>query len=100
MASGAIFSAVRVSGRRLREQQIVMLGAGSAGIGVADFLREAMVADGLSDQEARSRFWLIDRDGVLHSQRTDLSTEQRIYAQLRGAFAEFSAEFSEYPTSA
>ena len=81
VASGAIFSAVRVSGRPLREQQIVMLGAGSAGIGVADFLREAMVADGLTQQEARSRFWLIDRDGVLHSQRTDLSTEQRIYAQ-------------------
>ena len=81
VASSAIFSAVRVSGRPLREQQIVMLGAGSAGIGVADFLRAAMVGDGLSEQEARSRFWLIDRDGVLHSQRRDLSKEQRIYAQ-------------------
>jgi len=40
-----------------------------------------MVADGLSEQEARSRFWLIDRGGVLHSQRTDLSVEQRVYAQ-------------------
>src|SRR5467141_3810428 len=81
VACGAVFSAVRVSGRRLRDQQIVMLGAGSAGIGVADFLRGAMVADGLSEQEARSRFWLIDRGGVLHSQRTDLSVEQRVYAQ-------------------
>ena len=89
VASGAIFSAVRVSGRRLREQQIVMLGAGSAGIGVADFLREAMVADGLTQQEARSRFWLIDRDGVLHSQRTDLSTEQRVYAQPVERLADF-----------
>ena len=81
VACGAIFSAVRVSDRPLRDQQIVMLGAGSAGIGVADFLREAMVADGLSEQEARSRFWLINRNGVLHSQRTDLSEEQRVYAQ-------------------
>jgi len=81
VACGAILSAVRVSGRRLRDQQIVMLGAGSAGVGVADFLREAMVADGLSEQEARSRFWLINRDGVLHSRRTDLSEEQRVYAQ-------------------
>jgi len=81
VASGAIFSAVRVSGRGLREQKIVMLGAGSAAIGVADFLCEAMVADGLTQQEARSRFWLINRDGVLHSQRTDLSEEQRVYAQ-------------------
>ena len=89
VASGAIFSAVRVSGRRLRDQQIVMLGAGSAGIGVADFLREAMVADGLSDQEARSRFWLVNRDGVLHSQRTDLSEEQRVYAQPADRLANF-----------
>ena len=89
VACGAIISAVRVSGRRLRDQQIVMLGAGSAGVGVADFLREAMVADGLSEQEARSRFWLIDRDGLLHSQRTDLSAEQRVYAQPAERLANF-----------
>jgi len=89
VACGAILSAVRVSGRRLRDQQIVMLGAGSAGIGVADFLREAMVADGLSEQEARTRFWLIDRDGLLHSQRSDLSLEQRVYAQPAERLANF-----------
>ena len=81
VAVGAILSAVRVSGKRLRDQHIVMLGAGSAGTGVADFLRGALVSDGLSAEEARLRFWLINRDGVLHSQRTDLSEEQRVYAQ-------------------
>jgi len=89
VTSGAIFSAVRVSGLRLRDQHIVMLGAGSAGIGVSDFLRDAMVADGLSEQEARSRFWLVNRDGVLHSQRTDLSEEQRVYAQPVERLADF-----------
>ena len=89
VATGAIFSALRVSGRRLREQQIVMLGAGSAGIGVADFLHAAMVADGLSEQEARSRFWLIDREGVLHTGRTGLSEEQRVYAQPAERLANF-----------
>jgi malate dehydrogenase (oxaloacetate-decarboxylating) len=89
VTAGAIFSAVRVSGRPLRDQQIVMLGAGSAGIGVADFLREAMVADGLSQQEARSRFWLANRDGVLHSQRMDLSEEQGVYAQPLERLANF-----------
>lgn len=89
IAAGAIFSAIRVSGKRLRDQQIVMLGAGSAGIGVADFLREALVADGLSDSEARSRFWLVNRDGLLHSQRADLSTEQRVYAQPAERLANF-----------
>jgi malate dehydrogenase (oxaloacetate-decarboxylating) len=81
VAVGAILSAIRVSGKRLRDQHIVMLGAGSAGTGVADFLRAALVGDGLSEAEARLRFWLVNRDGLLHSQRTDLSEEQRVYAQ-------------------
>jgi malate dehydrogenase (oxaloacetate-decarboxylating) len=89
VAAGAIFSAVRVSGRRLRDQHIVMLGAGSAGIGVADALREALVADGLSESEAWSRFWVINVGGLLHSERTDLSEEQRAYAQPFERLADF-----------
>jgi malate dehydrogenase (oxaloacetate-decarboxylating) len=81
VALGAILSAVKVTGKRLKEQQIVMLGAGSAGIGVADFLRAAMREEGLAEQGARSRFWVVDKDGLLHSKRTDLSDEQRVYAQ-------------------
>src|SRR5205807_4671698 len=56
-------------------------GAGSAAIGVADFLGMAMVQDGLSEAEARSRFWMVDRHGLLHTGRNDLSPEQQIYAQ-------------------
>jgi len=89
VAVGAILAALRVSGRRLREQQIVLLGAGSAGIGVADFLRTALVADGLSEAESRSRFWLVNRAGLLHSKRTDLSAEQRLYAQPAERVADF-----------
>jgi malate dehydrogenase (oxaloacetate-decarboxylating) len=89
VAVGAILSAVRVSGRQLRDQHIVMLGAGSAGTGVADFLRAALVAEGLSEAEARSRFWLVDINGLLHSQRTDLSAEQQIYAQPAERVANF-----------
>src|ERR1700748_1923520 len=78
---GAVLSAVKVTGKSLKEQQIVMLGAGSTGIGVADGLRAAMIAEGLTEEEARSRFWLVDKDGLLHSGRNDLSSEQRVYAQ-------------------
>jgi malate dehydrogenase (oxaloacetate-decarboxylating) len=81
VALGAILAAVKVTGNGLKNQHIVMLGAGSAGIGVADFLRAAMREDGLSDQEARSRFWFVDKDGLLHSGRTDLTPEQSVYAQ-------------------
>jgi malate dehydrogenase (oxaloacetate-decarboxylating) len=78
---GAILGAVSVTGRRLTEQQVVFLGAGSAAVGVADYLRAAMVQDGLSEPEARGRFWLVDKDGLLHTDRGDLSPEQRVYAQ-------------------
>ena len=81
VALGAILAAVNVTGKSLKEQQIVMLGAGSAGIGVADGLRAAMKEEGLSEQEATSRFWVIDRDGLLHSGRKDMTAEQSVYAQ-------------------
>jgi malate dehydrogenase (oxaloacetate-decarboxylating) len=81
VALGAILSAVKVTGKSLKDQQIVMLGAGSAGIGVADELRAAMKEEGLSEDKVRSRFWVVDRDGLLHSGRKDLTPEQSVYAQ-------------------
>jgi len=83
VALGAILGAVQVAGRPLKDQQVVMLGAGSAGIGVADFLRAAMRDAGLSEEDARRRFWIVDKAGLLHSGRTDLTAEQRVYAQPR-----------------
>jgi malate dehydrogenase (oxaloacetate-decarboxylating) len=81
VALGAILGAVKVTGKGLKDQQIVMFGAGSAGMGVADGLRGAMKEEGLADEEARHHFWVIDKNGLLHTGRTDLSPEQRVYAQ-------------------
>jgi len=81
VALGAAIGAVSVTGTGLRDQQVVMLGAGSAGIGVADGLREAMRVEGLSDEEARSRFWLIDSGGLVHSGRENLTPQKKTYAQ-------------------
>lgn len=78
---GALIGAIRASGGKLRNQEIVFFGAGAAGIGVADYLCEALAESGLSADEARRRIWIVNRGGVLHSDRTDLSPEQRAYAQ-------------------
>ena len=61
----AAISAVRVCGTPLRNQRVVIFGAGTAGIGVADQLRDAMVREGLSKEDAARRFWCVDRHGLL-----------------------------------
>jgi malate dehydrogenase (oxaloacetate-decarboxylating) len=81
VALGAALGAVRAAGTSLKDQQVVMFGAGAAGIGVADGLRAAMEDEGLSESEARSRFWIVNRGGLLHSGRKDLSPEQAVYCQ-------------------
>lgn len=77
---GAVLSALSKSGQSLKDQRIVFLGAGSA-VGVADYLRAEMVAQGLSEQEAWNRFWMLDKNGLLHTRRTDLKPDQFGYAQ-------------------
>ena len=83
VAIGAILGAVAVAGKKLKDQQIVMLGAGAAGIGVADGLREAMKGVGLSEEEASSHFSVVDKDGLLHTGRKDLTPEQSVYAKAK-----------------
>src|SRR5215475_10674956 len=92
VALGAILGAVSVIGKSIVEQQIVFLGAGSAATGVADELRAAMEDDGLSEAEARSRFWFVDSHGLIHSGRADLSAEKLSYAQPRDRVSKFATK--------
>jgi malate dehydrogenase (oxaloacetate-decarboxylating) len=61
----AAISAVRICGTPLRNQRVVIFGAGTAGVGIADQIRDSMVREGLSTEEASRRFWFVDRDGLL-----------------------------------
>ena len=65
----AILAAIRASGTRLRDQRVVILGAGTAGMGIADMMRDAMVREGLSVEEATRCFWALDRKGLLTDDR-------------------------------
>jgi len=64
---GASLSAMRRLGQRLADQRVVMFGAGTAGIGIADQLRDAMIRDGLPAAQAIRRFWCIGRHGLITS---------------------------------
>ena len=86
---GAIVGASKVARKSIKEHQIVFVGAGSAAIGVADYLRVAMVEEGLSENEARARFWIVDKDGLLDSDRRDLSDEQKAYVKARNEIADW-----------
>ncbi|MDP9112364.1 MAG: NAD-dependent malic enzyme [Acidobacteriota bacterium] len=61
----AVVSAMRVCGTPLRNQRIVIFGTGTAGVGIADFIRDAMVREGLSEEAASRRFWCVDSKGLL-----------------------------------
>ncbi len=63
----AAISAVRVCGTPLRSQRVVIFGSGTAGVGAADQIRDAMIREGLSKEDAGKRFWLVDRQGLLTS---------------------------------
>jgi malate dehydrogenase (oxaloacetate-decarboxylating) len=61
----AVVSAVRVCGSPMRNQRVVIFGAGTAGMGIADQVRDAMVREGLTREQASERFWLVDANGLL-----------------------------------
>ncbi|EJR03764.1 MULTISPECIES: oxaloacetate-decarboxylating malate dehydrogenase [Bacillus] len=77
----AVLSAVKASGVPLNEHRVVVFGAGTAGIGIADQVRDALVRVGLSEQEAHERFWCIDRNGLITDNMEDLLDFQVPYAR-------------------
>ena len=79
----ALSAAAAATGTRPREQTVVMLGAGSAGIGVCEQIVRSMVADGLAEQAARARIYVVDLGGLLTEDRSGLSPAQRRLAQPR-----------------
>src|SRR6201987_3438643 len=77
----AILAGMRVARSRAGEQRVVIFGAGTAGVGIADPIRAGMVADGLSTDDATRRFWCVDKQGLLLDDMTDLRDFQKPYAR-------------------
>jgi malate dehydrogenase (oxaloacetate-decarboxylating) len=78
---GALHGALKATNTRFRDQQVVILGAGGAGTGVAEYFSATMVAEGCSETEARQHFYLIGRSGLLHTGMRDLSPFQQKFCQ-------------------
>jgi malate dehydrogenase (oxaloacetate-decarboxylating)(NADP+) len=75
-----MINAAKIKGTKLKDEKYLFLGAGSAGIGLADLLCSALVAQGMSLKEAQSRVYMFDINGLLEASRTDLLDFQKPYA--------------------
>lgn len=81
-----ILGALKISGEKLIDQKYMCFGAGTAGAGIADRIYQEMLQQGLSEDEARSRFYLVDKQGLLFDDMDDLTPEQRPFARKRVEF--------------
>ncbi|VTZ28500.1 malate dehydrogenase, (decarboxylating, NAD-requiring) (malic enzyme) [Methylocella tundrae] len=87
VAAGTLLAAINVTGVKLTEQRIAFLGAGSAGCGIASLILQAMIDDGASETEARSRFFMVDRNGLLIEGMQGITPAQTPFVQKREAVA-------------
>ncbi len=78
---GSMLAAVKSEGARLCDQNVVFLGAGSAGSGIAEQLIAAMIKEGASEDQARNHIFMVDKDGLLHDENEKLLPFQKKLAQ-------------------
>ena len=84
---GGVFASMDIAGEKLTDQVYLCYGGGTAGAGIASRVLREMVVDGLSEEEAYKRFFMIDKQGLLFDDMDDLTPEQRPFAKKRSDFA-------------
>jgi len=88
-ALAGLYASMRITGGRFTDQKILFLGAGEAGIGIADLIVQALVAEGLEEDQARSRCWFVDSRGLVVKSRGDLAEHKLAYAHDHPFVADF-----------
>ncbi|MGO9685852.1 MAG: NAD-dependent malic enzyme, partial [Beijerinckiaceae bacterium] len=92
IAAGTLMAAINVTGVQLTKQRIALLGAGSAGCGIASLLLRAMIENGLGESDARRRFFAIDRNGLLVEGMPGMTETQKPFVLTRAAVANWTLQ--------
>ena len=95
VALAGVLAALRITGGRLADQRFLFFGAGSAATGIAGLLSEALRREGLRDEDARSRIFLVDRRGLITRDRETIAEYQRPFAQARPAVTDLVTAIEE-----
>lgn len=95
IATGTLLSAVQVTGVSLDKEYIVILGAGSAGCGIAEFIVQAMIENGLNEQQARDRIFMVDYKGLLVEGMDDLLAFQQKFIKSKKIIANWQCKNKE-----
>lgn len=100
VALAGLYSAQRITNNTLRDQRLLFLGAGEAGIGIGHLIVSAMTSDGLSDKEARQRCWFFDSKGLVTKQRSDLAEHKKPFAQDHPRVTDFQDAIQRFKPAA
>jgi malate dehydrogenase (oxaloacetate-decarboxylating)(NADP+) len=100
VAVAGLIASLRITGQKLTDQKLLFLGAGEAGIGIADVFVAALVEEGLTPEDARNNCWFVDSKGLVTKSRDDLAVHKLPYAHEHAGCTDFlSAVNALHPTA-
>lgn len=101
VAVAGLYASKRITGKSIKDHKILFMGAGGAAIGIADLCTRAMVAEGISEKEARSKIWMVDIEGLVTNNRPEgsLDCHKILYAKDHAPVSSFGDVVKEVKPS-